>query len=439
MGRPDVEISYTDSANWNEREMRARFAWLRENAPVYWSEADHLWILTKHDDVEYVSKHQEIFTSAEGVRPLPLKIGLIDEAEPRHGELRALINKGFTPRMVKELEVIFRELTTRAIDAIADKGQCDFVESISVPLPLWLIASMLGIREEDWSRFHAWSDHMIAAEGNLGNPEIAARAGRAFAEYAAYATGVIEDRRREPREDLISILTGAKDAGKLVHFEEGYTTAAAATDIAALDGVENDELIKLCVILLVAGNETTRNGISGGMQLLIENPEQRDKLIEHPELLNDAVEEMVRLVSPVHSFCRTVLRDTELRGQRIERGQKVLMIYGSANRDREFYGEDADEFRIDRRAGHLGFGIGSHFCLGANLARMEMRVVFSELMRRLPDMEYAGNGPVLRNSSLVRTCAEMRVRFTPEGVSIPTIHPLAQAGQSDKGHRSIRP
>ena len=414
MSLPDVSISYTDSANWNEADMRARFAWLRENAPVFWSEADQLWVLTRYADVEYVSKHQEIFTSAEGVRP-GLKIGLIDEAEPRHGELRALINKGFTPRMVKKLETTFRELTTRAIDAIADKGQCDFVESISVPLPLWLIASMLGIREEDWDRFHAWSDDMIAAEGNLGNVEIAARAGKAFVEYATYATAVIEARRREPQDDLISILAGAKDAGKLVQF--GYESSAAmeAAGVSPLDAVHNDELIKLCVILLVAGNETTRNGISGGMQLLIENPGERRKLIERPELLNGAVEEMVRLVSPVHSFCRTAVGDTELRGQRIERGQKVLLIYGSANRDREVYGEDADVFRIERGASHLGFGIGSHFCLGANLARMEMRVVFSELMRRLPDIEYAGDGPVLRNSALVRTCKEMLVRFTPEG------------------------
>jgi cytochrome P450 family 142 subfamily A polypeptide 1 len=405
----DVDVSYVDSANWNESEMRERFRWLREHDPVYWSGKDRLWIITKYDDVEYVSKHQEIFTSAEGVRPLPVKIGLIDEAEPRHGQLRGLINKGFTPRMVKKLEVTFRDLTRRAIDAIANEGRCDFVKSISVPLPLWLIASMIGIREEDWDRFHRWSDDMIAAEGNLGDAQVAARAGKAFAEYAAYATEVIEDRRRNPQDDLITILAGAKDRGVLKASSE-----YAPPGMDPSQGVHNDELIKLCVVLLVAGNETTRNGISGGMQLLIENPDQRRKLIENPSLLSPAVEEMVRLTSPVHSFARTALRDTELRGKPIERGQKVLMIYGSANRDRDHYGPDADEFKIDRDASHLGFGIGSHFCLGANLARMEMRVVFSELMRRLPDMEYAAGGPVFRNSSLVRTISEMQVRYTPE-------------------------
>ena len=413
----EVDISYTDSSNWVEADMRERFRWLRDNDPVYWAEKDQLWIITRHDDVEYVSKHQEIFTSAMGVRPMNVKIGLIDEGEPRHGQLRGLINKGFSPRMVKKLEVTFRELTRRAIDAIAQDGQCDFVQSIAVPLPLRLIASMLGIREEDWDRFHEWSDNMIAAEGNFSDPVVTAKAGKAFAEYTAYTTQIIEERRANPQDDLISILTGAKDAGLLKKFamEEQSSSALEAAGLKAIEGVHNDELIKLCVILLVAGNETTRNGISGGMQLLIENPEQRRKLMENPDLLNSAIEEMVRVVSPVNSFTRTVLEDTELHGKQIKEGQKVLMIYPSANRDPAFYGPDADEFKIDRGATHVGFGLGSHFCLGANLARMEMRVVFSELMRRLPDIEYADAGPVLRPSALVRTCAEMRVKYTPEG------------------------
>jgi len=409
----DIDVAYTDSANWDEADMRARFAWLRDNDPVYWSEKDQLWVITKHADVEYISKHQEIFTSAMGVRPMNVKIGLIDEDEPRHGQLRALINKGFTPRMVKILEKTFRRLTTKAIDAVADRGTCDFVESIAVPLPLWLIASMIGINEDDWDQFHQWSDDMIAAEGNLTDPVKAAKAGRAYVEYAAYATEMIEQRRREPKDDLISILTGAKDAGMLQEFEAD-TPEGFAADLEITE-VHNDELIKMCVILLVAGNETTRNGISGGMQMLIDNPDQRRKLQHDPSLINGAVEEMIRLVSPVHSFTRTVLEDFELRGKSLQKDQRVLLIYGSANRDRDYYGEDADEFKIDRGASHLGFGIGNHFCLGANLARMEMRVVFSELMRRLPDMEYAAGGPVFRNSALVRTCHQMLVRYTPEG------------------------
>jgi cytochrome P450 family 142 subfamily A polypeptide 1 len=391
--------------------MPARLRWLRENDPVHWSEKDGLWLVTRFADVAFVSKRQDLFTSAEGVRPgNPVKIGLIDEAEPRHGQLRALINRGFTPRMVKQLEVVFRRLTTRAIDAVAKHSECDFVASVSVPLPLWLIAAMIGIREEDYGRFHAWSDAMIAADGNAHDPEIIARAGQAYLQYASYVTAIIEDRRRQPKDDLVSILTGAKDAGLLRHYDE----AGRFPDVEGADaGLHNDELIKLLVILLVAGNETTRNAISGGMQLLIENPGERRKLQDDPGLLPGAVEEMVRLVSPVHSFGRTATRDTTLGQRRIGKGERVLLLYPSANRDAAEF-PDPDAFRVERNPHHLGFGIGSHFCLGANLARMELRVVFQELLRRLPDMEYASGGPRLVPSSLVRTCAEMRVRYTPE-------------------------
>lgn len=177
--------------------------------------------------------------------------------------------------------------------------------------------------------------------------------------------------------------------------------------------MSNDELIKMCVLLLVAGNETTRNGLSGAMQLLIENPETRARLIEDPKLIPAAIEEMLRLVSPVVSFSRTATCDTEIRGVPIKEGQKVLMIYGSANRDAEEF-ENPDEFDIDRNAQHLAFGMGNHFCMGANLARMELRVALTELLRRLPDMSYAADGPEFGSSALVRSVAHMHVRYTPE-------------------------
>ncbi|MDJ0850035.1 MAG: cytochrome P450 [Myxococcota bacterium] len=407
----DPNISYLESASWDEGPMRERMRWLRDHAPLYWSELDQLWVVSRFADVEYVSKHQEIFTSGQGVRAgLDVKIGLIDEEEPRHGQLRKMINRGFTPRMVNLLAIRFRELTTRAIDAVADKGECDFVKSISVPLPLWIIASMMGIREQDYERFRQWSDAMIHAEGNQDDPAIVAAAAKAYVEYATYVTGVIQDRRENPQEDLVSILANAKDEGLLEEYDEDHSKY----EVAGADmSFANDELIKLLVILLVAGNETTRNAISGGMQLLIENPDERQRLLANPGLLNSACEEMIRLTSPVHSFSRTVLQDTELHGQRIEAGQKVLMLYPSANRDERVFA-DADTFRVDRNPSHLGFGIGSHFCLGANLARMEMRVCFEELLRRLPDMEYADGGPVIVPSALVRNCQEMKVRYTPE-------------------------
>jgi cytochrome P450 family 142 subfamily A polypeptide 1 len=408
----DLNIEFLASQNWDET-MAERLAWLREHEPVHWSDKDQLWVVTRFEDVAYVSKHQELFTSSAGVRPgNPAKLGLIDEDEPRHTQLRKLINKGFSPRMVKKLEDVFRAITTEAIDGVAGSGECDFVTAISVPLPIRLIAAMMGIREQDRDLFHRWSDEMIAADGNQSDPEIMLRAHKAFIEYSAYVTQVIEDRRAHPQDDLVSILVGAKDEGLLGDF--GGSELRVRTDVSEEHlALANDELIMLMVVLMVAGNETTRNGISGGMQLLIENPGERRKLIDDPSRIPAAVEEMLRLTSPVRSFGRTATQDTELRGVQILKGQKVLIVYPAANRDPEEFPEP-DRFDVSRNPHHLSFGIGSHFCLGANLARMEMRVAFEEVLRRLPDMEYSDGGPVLKPSALVRSCMQMRVRFTPE-------------------------
>jgi cytochrome P450 family 142 subfamily A polypeptide 1 len=415
----DVEVDYLESKNWDELEMRERFRWLRENDPVFWSEKDQFWVITKYEDVVFCSKNQDLFTSAEGVLTGNTgKLGLIDEAEPRHGHLRGLIKWGFTPRMVGKLEEHFRVIVEESIDAVAAKGECDFVDAISVPLPMRLIAHMMGIRPEDYDTFHRWSDHMIGAYGRFDDPVATANAAKAYVEYSTYITQVIEDRRQNPRDDLVSILTGAKDEGVLVDYggtADEIRDIADTTDMEGetLTSVHNDELIKLMVVLLVAGNETTRNGISGGVQLLIEHPDERQKLIDDPSLLKSAIEEMLRVTTPIVSFSRTVTKDLELRGKQLKQGQKILLAYPSANLDPDEF-EDPLEFRVDRNPQHVAFGIGSHFCLGANLARMEMRVALERVLLRMKDMEYAADGPVLVPSSLVRTCAEMKVRFTPE-------------------------
>jgi len=408
MDASDLNVAFLDPATW-DASVHERMRWLRRNDPVHWSEKDDCWILSRFEDVSRVSKDQDTFTSANGVRlGNSPKIGLIDEGEPRHGKLRGLINKGFTPRMVKRLEVAFRGIVKESLDAIARQGYCDFVEDVAVPLPLAVIAEMIGIRREDRQRFHEWSDAMIRGDG-AKDPTTLAKAAQGFLAYSAYVTGIIEDRRSEPKDDLVSILVNANDSGLLRTFDQkldGHGESHLA--------LANNELIMLLVILLVAGNETTRNGLSGGMQLLIENPDQRRKLLGRPELLPGAVEEMVRLVSPVHSFARTVTRDTRIRDQKLEVGERVLMLYPSANRDEDVY-EEPDAFRVDRDALHLGFGLGPHFCLGANLARMEMRVAFEELLRRFPDMEYAdAAGAVVTPSALVRSCVQINLRFTPE-------------------------
>lgn len=416
MSQIDGNIAFLDPASWDPKTVHAHMRWLRHNDPVHWSEKDGCWIVSKYEDVAHASKHQDLFTSEFGVRmDNAPKIGLIDEGQPRHGKLRNMINKGFTPRMVKKLEVAFREIVGETLDAIAKQGHCDFVEDVAVPLPLMVIAEMIGIRKEDRHRFHEWSDAMISGDG-ARDPAIIAGAAQGFLGYSTYVTEIIEDRRKNPKDDLVSILVGAHDSGFLGTFDKQVPgrIATAVPDAAEHLSLANNELIMLLVILLVAGNETTRNALSGGMQLLIENPGERKKLIERPDLMPSAVEEIVRMVSPVQSFARTATQDTTLGDKQIEKGQRILMLYPSANRDEDVF-EAPDEFRVERNPLHLGFGLGPHFCLGANLARMEMRVAFSELLRRFPDMDYAdAEGAVIVGSSLVRSCVRMNLKFTPE-------------------------
>ena len=193
----DVNIDYVASENW-DASMHERLRWLRENDPVYWSEKTQLWVVTKYADVLYISKNHRLFCSGQGIRPgNPTKLRLIDEDEPRHGQLRGLINKGFTPRMVKKLEDGFRAIVTETIDKIADKGECDFVTDIAVPLPIIMIADLMGIRKEDRERFHGWSDALIAADGNQDKPEVMEKSMQAFVEYSAYVAEIVEDRRRK--------------------------------------------------------------------------------------------------------------------------------------------------------------------------------------------------------------------------------------------------
>ena len=411
------DIDFADADSWTP-ELQDHLRRMREEEPVFWSEKTGAFIVTRFDDVVHVSKHNDVFCSGQGVLPGKLAasaIGLIDEDEPRHGEMRSLINRGFTPRMVKHWEELFQKITDETLDKVAPKGECDFVDDVAVPLPLILIAEMIGIRPEDRERFHYWSDAMIAAQGNFDKPEIIAESGKAAMEYFDYVTKIIEDRRANPKQDLISILVRARDEGVLGvkqsrHLDQIEEALGRSEEHRAMSA---DELIKMCVLLLVAGNETTRNALSGGMQLLIENPDAYQRLADDPSLIPQAVEEMIRLTSPVLSFQRTATRDTELRGVKIAEGQKVLMIYGAANRDPEAF-EDPDRFDIDRKAQHVAFGIGNHFCLGANLARMELRVAFTEILRRMRDMQYREGGPEFGTSALVRSVKHMYVTYAPE-------------------------
>jgi len=407
-------IDLADSATFERGIPHDYFAWLRANEPVHWQppgparvvgdgplqqEQRGFWVISRHRDVIEVSLDQERFSSERGTvllqdldeeRLAQLRLWMINQDAPRHTRLRKLVNKGFTQRMIRQMESHIRGLSAEIVDRVARKGECDFVAAIASELPLLVIAELLGCPMEDRARLLQLSNRMIGFE----DPDFADgdNAAGAMLELLEYATRLGALRRADPRDDLTSVL---------VHAE--------------LDGERLDELgFSMFVILLVlAGNETTRNAISGGMLALSEHPEQRERLIADPSRLGTATEEILRYVSPVITMRRTATRDTEIAGQPIRENDKVVMFYPAANRDAEVF-DAPDRFDVTRDPNpHLAFGWGPPFCLGASLARAEIRCVFSELLSRLPDIEVCG--PVRRlRSSTVSSIKSMPVRFTPE-------------------------
>jgi cytochrome P450 family 142 subfamily A polypeptide 1 len=369
------------------------YRWLRNNDPIHWDAANELWVVSKHEDVSHVSRHQERYSAAQGVRPrIAAPMSIISMDDPEHTRQRRLINKGFTPAKVRELSEHMRELTNQIIDEIQHRGECDFVEDFAIHLPLIIIAEMMGLDPEQRGRLYKWSDAMMAGDGHLDPDDpVLHRAAEAFGEYAVMCQELIDERRgRDDLTDIISILTNVQE------------------EFSA------DELFMFLTLLVVAGNETTRNALSGGMLAFSLFPDQREKLLANPELIDPAVDEVVRFVSPVISFNRTVTETHDYKGHRFEEGQKVLMLYQSANRDEDVF-DAPDEFRIDRDPNpHLGFGIGTHFCLGANLARAEIKVVFTELFARLRDIRITPGAPLDRgDSTLVLALQHLPATFTP--------------------------
>jgi cytochrome P450 family 142 subfamily A polypeptide 1 len=392
------------------------FRWMRENDPVFRDPKNDIWVITKYDDVSYVERQPDIFSSAQGVRPKgggggADALSIVSMDDPEHARQRRLVSRGFTPSRITDLFDHIRELARELIDNVAARGECDFVDDVAKQLPLIVIAEMLGLPVEDRERLANWSDTMMAGEGAEDGDPLQHAAGEAWGEYVTYLATLLEDRRAHPRDDLISVLLSSADAGELTH--DGHAVQTGALVDQAL-GLGADELIGFLVLLLVAGNETTRNALSGGMLALSGNPAERAKLVADPTLVNSATEEILRYVSPVISFSRTVTRDVELRGKQLLAGDTVLNVYPSANRDADVFA-DPDAFLIERSPNlHLAFGTGPHFCLGANLARTEIRILLEELFTRLPDIRVPDGADAERGpNTLVTTIRHLPVVFTP--------------------------
>jgi cholest-4-en-3-one 26-monooxygenase len=371
------------------------FTWLRNNAPVYHHAEPNgpgFWVITKYDDVVAVGKDAKTFSSDQdrgGVvmieEPPP---GMSNNIEgggklmlttdpPEHTRYRKLVNRGFTPRMITALEQHIREQAVEIIDRALAKESCDFVVDIAAELPLEAIAELIGVPLEERGKLFDWSNRMIGSE----DPEYAVTREEAMGasiEMFMYAQALADERRREPRSDIMTTLLDSE-----------------------IDGEKLSEMdFNLFFLLLaVAGNETTRNAISHGMHTLLANPDQYKELVQDPSLVANATEEIVRWASPVMYFRRNVTEDTEIRGQALKAGEKVTIYYISANRDEDVF-EDPFTFDIHRDPNpHIGFGGGGpHHCLGANLARLEIRVLFEELAQRCPNIEQVGDAERLRSN-----------------------------------------
>lgn len=384
------------------------YRWLRDNDPVHWDAKNELWVISRHEDVSLVSRTPDRYCSKFGVRPrVTVPMSIISMDEPEHTRQRRLINKGFTPRQVKRLEPHIRELANEIIDEIRHRGEVDFVEEFAVHVPLIVIAELMGLDTVGRENLYRWSDAMMAGDGHteVDDPTLQ-RAAEAFVEYVEYLMPIIEQRRGQPREDLISILVGA--------YDEGALDGGDAVAVEGEDELTSDELLMFLAVVVVAGNETTRNAISGALRAFSEFPDQKEKLLANPELIDLAVDEVVRYVSPVLTFIRTVTEDHELHGRQLREGDRVIMLYQSANRDERVF-DEPDMFRVDRDPNpHLGFGIGPHFCLGANLAKMEIKCVFEELFGRLRDIRVKDGASLTRSEhTLVLAIENLPAVFTP--------------------------
>jgi len=374
-------------------------AWrrLRRESPVHWFDLEGgvgFWAITRRADLVAISKRPELFRNAprlaifEGGAPVEPENRRVRELlnmdPPEHAAYRGAASAWFTPRAIERRRPEVERIANELLDEMAGDGEereADFVLDLAAPLTLGVLADMLGVPREDWRLMFEWTNQVAGAE----DPEFQAGGDRepsferARNALFGYFAKLAEQRRAEPRDDMISVLARAEVNG------------------APMPPLE---LLSYYFLLVVAGNETTRNAASGGLLALIESPAQLEKLRGDPGLVNTAVEEIVRWTSPVSQFCRTPVEDVELHGQRVRAGDSLCLFYPSANRDEAVF-EDPDRFRADRRPNpHVGFGIGEHFCLGANLARLELRVVFRALAERLEAVELAGPYERMRSSFL---------------------------------------
>ncbi|BBZ77904.1 cytochrome P450 [Mycolicibacterium anyangense] len=389
--KPDVDL--TNGNFYADRGAHEVYRWMRANEPVF-RDRNGLAAAATYQAVIEAERDPETFSNTGGIRPdQPGMPYMIDMDDPSHLLRRKLVNAGFTRKRVMDKLASIDVLCDSLIDAVCEQGECDFVRDIAAPLPMAVIGDMLGVLPAERATLLKWSDDLVCGLNSAADEETLQAVMDAFAGYSAYAVETIAKRRTEPTDDLFSILVNSEVEGQRM---------------------DDQEIIMETLLILIGGDETTRHTLSGGTEQLLRHKDQWDQLTADDTLVAGAIEEMLRWTSPVKNMARTALRDVEFHGTQLREGEKMLLMFESANFDETVFG-DPENFRIDRNPNsHLAFGFGTHFCLGNQLARLELSTMLRKLLQRLPDLRLADSAQVpLRPANFVSGPEAMPVVFTP--------------------------
>lgn len=385
--RPEIQLLSEDFyANFDEFT-----SWMRAEAPMYWDDTTGIWGAAAHADIMRMSRDWRTFCSGKGSRPESSVPSMINFDAPEHTRRRRLISAGFTRRRVEDHEPFIRAKVTQLIEAVIEQGECDVVADLATPLPMYMIGELMGLPEEDHHTLLHWSDLFAT-----GGAEVRSEVEQAVRDWWGYITEKIEQRRGGDGTDLVSLVVNPADG------EEPLSDV---------------DLVFETMLVLVGGDETTRHVISAGVAALLQHPDQLAALRADPSLMPSAIEEMLRWATPVRNMNRTATADVEVNGQQVREGDRILLLYPSGNRDESVF---TDPFRFDIRRtpnDHVAFGAyGRHHCLGAPLARLELRVLFEELLRRFDDLELATDEPFpQRRGNFVLGLNQVPVRFRAAG------------------------
>ncbi|KAB7752190.1 cytochrome P450 [Mycolicibacterium mucogenicum] len=390
--RPDVDLAdgrfYADRAAAHEA-----YRWMRANEPVFRDRTGQAAVTT-YQSVLDAERNAELFSNAGGIRPdQPGMPYMIDMDDPAHLVRRKLVNAGFTRKRVMDKVPSIGRLVDALIDNVCEKGEADFVRDLAAPLPMAVIGDMLGVVPEEREMLLDWSDELVSGLSSHLDETSIQKLMETFAAYTAFTMDVIKDRRANPTDDLFSVFINSEVEGQRL---------------------SDDEIVMETLLILIGGDETTRHTLSGGTEQLMRNRDQWDRLVGDPSLMPGAIEEMLRWTSPIKNMCRTLTADTVFYGTELKKDEKVMLMFESANFDGDQFA-NPDEFHIDRNPNsHLAFGFGTHFCMGNQLARLELRLMTERLLQRLPDLRLADGAEIpLRAANFVSGPEAMPVVFTP--------------------------